>query len=371
MSTNKTTPPQKKSIARIGALDSLRGYATVAMVIGHIDQDFMNKQINLINNFMNFFFGSFYGTQGDELFCTLIGMGIILQLFLYKKQGLDKKFIEKVIIKRGLLLILFNFFFNFVFLNIKDIWSWGILVALGFLTIFGYMFSKISQKLRFISIIIIIIVGPFIKYYFAQTYFISGFPVPFWSFAYFLRQMFIEVTFAMLPYLVFPIIGTIWGERLIEAILKDKELKFLKNLAIIGLILVICSVILSNFYEIAEYPPVFLLDLPPRFDVLRSLGIDMLLIAGFYYFQDFLNKNWKIFKFFTIFGQVSLTVFILHLLVIPKIISFFYDYQFSMYNYSVLILMGGFCAFYGILGLINSRFNRKFSLEGVMRKLNY
>lgn len=143
----------------------------------------------------------------------------------------------------------------------------------------------------------------------------------------------------------------------------------MRELLLIGIPLVIAGGILANFYEIIEFPAVFLLDLPPRFDVIKSLGLNLLLLAGFYYLQDHCKKDWKSFKVLGTFGHVSLTVFVLQLLIIPRILRMFYDFLYSFSNYSVFVFITLFFCFYYVLGVLNQKFDRKLSLEGLMRKL--
>ncbi|NVM03607.1 MAG: DUF1624 domain-containing protein [Candidatus Helarchaeota archaeon] len=378
MITKKNELSQDKKVIssnRVKALDTARGYATIMMVIGHYIQWYL-KSIAPTSflpdiappSILHFIFVSLLGISAQNLFVTLPAMGIIFQQNLYKQRNIDEKLLRKSVLKRGLLLILIQFFCNVLFSDPGYTWTWFILSFIGVSIIIAYFISKYSLYVRITIVIIIIILSPFLKYHFYSAFLSLFFYKNSWSIETFFYKMCLQVVFPIFPSIIYPIIGTIYAEKIIEAKETNSQYELIRNSLICGVILVSAFFLLGNIYSVINYPD-FWFNLPSRLDVLYVFGTNLIILSIFYWIQDWQEKSWKIFEPFRVFGAISLTVFITHFYLFPKFIDrilypgarqstdFYTIMQFSL----VLIIL------YYIYGLYVLRNNRKYSVEWLLR----
>ncbi|MFX1449460.1 MAG: heparan-alpha-glucosaminide N-acetyltransferase domain-containing protein [Promethearchaeota archaeon] len=378
--TKKNEFDQEKkiiSISRVKSIDTARGYATIMMVIGHYIQWYLKTDVPssflpylATPSFVQYLFVSILGISAQNLFVTLPAMGVVLQQYIYKQKNMDENTLRKSIIKRGLLLILAQFFCNVIFSDPGYTWAWFILSFIGVSIIITYFITKFSYRARIIIVIAIIMLSPFLKYYFFSAFLSLYFYKNSWSIETFIYKMCLQVVFPIFPSIVYPIIGTIYAEKIIEAKRTNSEFELIRNSLICGIILIAAFFLLGNIYSMVNYPD-FWLNLPSRLDVLYVFGTNLVILSIFYWFQDWQEKSWKIFEPFSVFGTISLTVFITHFYLFPKFLErilyrgarqstdFYTIIQFSL----ILIIL------YYIYGLYILRNNRKYSIEWLLRRL--
>jgi len=350
---------------RIKALDTARGYATIMMIVGHYVEWYLKSSVT--PSILHYIFVTILGISAQNLFVTLPAMGVILQLYIYGKKGVEESTLRKIIIKRGLLLILIQFFCNIFFGDSAYSWNWFILSFIGVSIIVSYFISKCSFRIKIIIIIIIVILSPFLKYYFFSIFNFILINRNAWSVPVFLYKMFLQVVFPIFPSIVYPILGVIFAEKLIKAIETKNQYQLIKDSLLLGGILLFSYFILQNFYTIVNYPD-FILNLPSRLDILYVFGTVLVIISIFFWIQDWEGKNWKIFMPLQVFGNISLTVFITHFYLFPKFFEWLYPARRSTDFYSIMQISAILIILYFIYGLWVQRNQRKYSVEWLLRR---
>ncbi len=343
----------------------MRGFATYVMVIYHFVSWYLPQlpQYDL----MRFIVITVFGLPLRFCFITIPSMGVILQLHISRKKGINEKILKKSIIKRGLLLILIQFFCNFMGLTPVYIWNSFILSFIGISIIVSYYASKCSQKMRILLIIVVVFFTPFLKYQFFYIYLKAGFTLTTWTIDTFLYSMFLQVDFPIFPYIAYSLFGTIYTEKMIEAIENGKQGKFVRNSLILGALLLIIYMIFMNFGYLVNFPD-FFLNRPTRQDFFFCCGSVMLLIGLFFGIQDWRKIEHSIFKPIELYGFISLTVYITHYYFFQKAFDLIYDPWQNLNPYSVLQLSLIVWLVYIFYGLMILRNNRKYSIEWFIRK---
>ncbi|NVM05255.1 MAG: DUF1624 domain-containing protein, partial [Candidatus Helarchaeota archaeon] len=355
---------QKLSLTRIKSMDTVRGIAVFLMLPSHFVQWYLPQIPEY--SWLHFLIISIIAWPLRFCFLTMPAMGVILQKYIGKRRGIDENILKKIILKRGLLLILIQLFCNILGWSLFMIWNSFVISFIGISIIISYFISKYSQRTRIILIIVIIIMTPFLKIHFFPLYFnISSF-LGSWSITSFLYNMFLQVDFPIFPLIAYSIFGTIYAERMIKAIETNSQSKFIKQSIIFGTALILAYIILSNFRTILNYPD-FFLNLPPRQEIIYAFGSVMVYISIFFWIQDWKRLNIKALIPFKIYGAISLTVFITHYYFFPKLLDLFYNPWQRMGPYSIFELTLILNIFYIIYGIIILRRNKKYSIEWFIR----
>jgi len=353
-------------LKRIKSVDAVRGFATIEMVIYHFVTWYL-PQLPFYES-VRFIVITIFGLTLRFCFITVPAMSVSLQLYISKQKGIDENIIRNNIIKRGLLLIIIQFFCNFFGLLFPGyIWNSFILSFIGISIIFSYYVSKLSKKNRVILIIIILLITPFLKFHFSYLFFKIGFIPAIWEFDTFFYNMFLQVDFPILPYIAFSIFGTLYTEYMIDCIKTNNKAKFVKHSLMYGIISLVAYAILNNFRSILNYPD-FFMNRPTRLDILFCIGSLMSFIGLFFWLQDWKQLNIPAFKIFEIFGLISLTTFITHYYFFQKIMAYIYPEPWANLNiYTVFQLFLIVIILHSIYGVINIRTKRKYSFEGFIR----
>ncbi len=369
---------EKKGVStnRVKALDTARGYATIMMVIGHYIQWYLKSIIpaSFIQNIsspsiIHYIFVPLLGISAQNLFVTIPAMGVIFQRNLYKQRNMDENLLRKSVLKRGLLLILVQFFCNVIFSDPGYTWAWFILSFIGVSIIVVYFISKYSPYIRIIIVIAIIMLSPFLKYYFFSAFLSLFFYKNAWSIEIFIYKMTLQVVFPIFPSIVYPIIGTIYAEKIIEAKENNTQFELVRNSLICGIILISAFFLLGNIYALVNYPD-FWLNLPSRVDVLYVFGTNLVILSIFYWIQDWQEKSLKIFEPFRVFGAISLTVFITHFYLFPIFFEriLYKGARQSTDLYTIMQFSLALIILYYIYGLYILRNDRKYSVEWLLRR---
>ncbi|MHA1383771.1 MAG: heparan-alpha-glucosaminide N-acetyltransferase domain-containing protein [Candidatus Helarchaeota archaeon] len=364
---NKEKDPVK--ITRIKAMDTARGIATWLLMPAHFTHWYLRNFPN--PSWATWLFRSILGTAFQYVFITLPGMAVVLQLYIGRQRGTNEEKLKISIFKRGLILIIIQFICNFVAYEPHYTWNWFILSYIGFSIILSYYFTKISKNIRIILMVIIIVISPFLKSFFFDFYISSGgFLIDPWSIEIFLFKMCFDINFAIFPYLALTIFGTLYADMLIEAFEGENKVKFIKNSLIIGGILILFYVFTLGLDFIFNFPHIMFFSVPTRQDVIYAFGVVMFVTGLLFLIQDFGKKNWKILKPFEVYGGISLTVFVTHFYIFAPIFNLIYNPYANLSVYSVFLICSFFWAVYWMYGVLWRRFQRKYSLEWLLRRLS-
>ncbi|MHA1377585.1 MAG: heparan-alpha-glucosaminide N-acetyltransferase domain-containing protein [Candidatus Helarchaeota archaeon] len=351
---------------RVKALDTARGFATIMMVFGHYIEWYLKSETT--PSLLHYIFVTILGISAQNLFVTLPAIGVVLQHYIYRKRGMEEAIVKKLIIKRGILLILFQFFCNALFMDPVYTWNWFILSFIGVSIIISYFLSKLSHLYRIIIVICIFILSPFLKFYFYSIFYEVIINSNSWSIDVFLYKMLLQIVFPIFPSIIYPILGTIFADGLIKGIENKTQFKFIQKSLFLGIFLLFSYFVLQNFYTLINFPD-FLLNLPSRLDILYVFGTVLLIISIFYFIQDLYKKDWKVFKPLEILGYISLTVFITHFYLFPKLFEYLYPARRNTNFYSIMEFSMILVIFYLIYGLWVKRNQRKYSIEWLLRSL--
>ncbi|NVM02321.1 MAG: DUF418 domain-containing protein [Candidatus Helarchaeota archaeon] len=340
---------------RIKSLDSFRGLVISFMLIGHYAPSWMTLE-TFISYFSNV--NLVLGFIGIPIFWTIVGISFSLSKERRKLQGDFKKHIYK----RGLILICLNFLLNIIF-SFKQVWTYEVLVPIGISQIVCYHLREKSNPFKIFVIFLIILSVPFLRDYF--NYQIELFTIvnPIWDFGTFFRGMIVNMPFAVFPYISYMILGTIIGDELVKVKFdKNMGVKFCHKLLIYGVI----SLLIGLSFSIFNLP------IRQRYEeglhILITTGIVMFIFSGLYWLEDVQARN--IFHVLTYYGQIALTFLFLHYFINVYIFNYIFEVSQNLSIYPSLILIIFICLVLWIMAKIWARYNYKFSLDWIVRKLS-
>jgi len=359
--SEKNTRP----FSRIKSIDTVRGFATVAMVIFHFVTWYLPQESQY--EIIRFAVSTLFATPLRFCFITIPAMGVSLQIHASKLKGIDEKIVRKSIIKRGLILIIIQFFCNFLGLYPVVIWNSFILSFVGISIIVSYFVIQLSKRTRLILIILIVLLTPFLKFHFFYLFLQTNFIQNTWTVENFFYSMFLQVDFPIFPYISFSIFGTIYTEFMIDCFENKREEVFVKKSLIYGSIMIIAYFIFSIFRSFINYPD-FFLNRPTRMDFLFCCGSVMLWISIFYWIQDWKQQKTPAFVPFEILGMISLTTYITHYYIFQKIMDYIYDPWLNLKPYTIFQLFLIIMIIHIIYGILVLRNKRKYSVEWFLRK---
>ena len=367
MNISKNQANQGKNVllkGRVKAIDTARGYATIFMVIGHFIHGYLTYSSG--PSWLHYLFVSLLGISAQNIFITLPGIGLALQMYVSRGRGTEENNLRKAVLKRGFILIILQFMFNLFYDWPYYTWTWFILSFIGTSIIICYFLSKFTIRFRMILIFVIILVSPFIKYYLLPINYANNYTLYPWTIGNYVYNMLFAVTFPIFPCICYPIFGTIFGEKIIEAKETNSMDKLIKNSFISGLIFILAYFFLQNLGDIINYP-FSILTLPSRYDVFHVFGTFLIIISIFLWIQDYKNKDLAILKPFEIFGAITTTVFITHYYIFPKFWYPILKPDTNLTIYSIFGMTFILFLFYIIYGLVVQRYKRKYSFEWLIR----
>lgn len=233
-----------------------------------------------------------------------------------------------------------------VFLEVF-IWStwpftiFEVLYCIGFCIPLTFLFLKIkSENKRWLLIVLIIAVTPFLQKFFGYTDYPTEIAFPFEPYnetenpTSVLNHYFIDGWFPLFPWMAFAFIGAnLYKWRLKYANFKISQ-KF--SVLILGAILVFAgfglwkifapNLIVRDGYSELFYPPTIGF-------ILWALGFILIL---FVVVEKF--RNSQIFKPVIIFGNTALFVYLFHYLVIENVLLKFFENNLNGLNFTILII---------------------------------
>jgi len=302
------------------------------------------------------------------IFFIIAGISLMLSIENKSQIGMSDIDIKKYVLKRSFFIL----FLGYIALNliIKGpvnyfYASWGMLHLIGAGTFLTYFLLKVSKKFRITIALIIVAISPFINILLDYEtihylYPVQGGPV---------YNMIYSGEFPMIPWISFVIIGSVIGESLINAFKDNKLISFLKNISILGILLMFIGAILPffnlpPFTSFEKYPCTI-----PYFVFFTGAVIVSISIA--YYFLDYKKKDFLFLQPVNIYGKFSLTIFIGHYFVGYRITKLLEIYGNFSYASAGIITISFYLVCYVMLIIWANYYNNKLSAEWIMRKISY
>jgi len=363
-------------LPRLLSLDLIRGFAAFFMVHGHFIYQTMSINPDLkITNLFFFFAENFIYTPGWTMFFLIIGIGLAISIERQKLKNIG--FAERLIhiLKRTLIFIIIQYFYNIV--NFGLINTFFLPTFLNPITSFAN--SNLIAQIGLWSLVV---------------FFLMEIPI--------LARIPFAILFAYLGYFVFFVQGNmvfyiltggIFGSILIKEIKKGKYKRFLKYLTIFAIIFFIIGlpmqivtvnnrIFIDNtvFVLIVQDSPWKYYEIVPKYTnyadylaspgfIFYSLGIVLGLFAVLFWFMDIKKHNPKIFRPFILWGNLTLTLYVTHFILLYQMIyNLKLIYYFSFFTFMIWTLT--MCIFIYIMAVIWSRSNFKYSLEWILRKFS-
>ena len=353
---------------RIDSIDFVKGFAIIFIILAHVSVSWFSLE-------WTFLFGlvfSFLDILGPSLFIFLSALSVIFSI--RRKEGkLPHNVIRNRILLRGLIFGIIGVIGNIPnsLLITNDypfplgLWGWNFIMFLGFSQIACYYITKLGKINRVLIGIMIIFVSTIIKEF---IYINKDINILFWILDYIINSPAPAVP--VLPWLGICFLSSIFGEMLYDT-MERGTLEAYKNLFKIllawGIIFLLFGII-SGFYLVDDsdntfnnlFPQVFLLGyinaqpfvkwigLPHFFirstfsNMWYNLGAALIIIAIFFYLIDIKNKKNIFTKMIIFYGNISLSLYLLHFTFIPL-----YANQYPIYFFPFACL--SYIAFLGFL----------------------
>lgn len=356
---------------RIGSIDFVKGFAIIFIALAHTSVSWFTYE-------WTFIFGMVFSVLdilGPSLFIFLSALSVIFSI--KSKQGkLPEKIIRNRIFMRGILIMAIGIVGNLLNATVEYpfplyLWGWNILMFIGFSQIASYYAFKLSKVNRIILGIIILCVSPLIRY---EIYVNKDLNAISWILHYIITSPAPHVT--LLPWLSVCFISSVFGEYLYQAMVDGTELAYkhlFKILLSWGIILVLFGIItgfalidLSNPTFNALYPQISLLTfinrqpfiffpgLPLFFvrgtfpNMFYNLGAALVIIAISFYIIDIKKKEHLFIDMVTFYGNVSLSLYLIHFMFLPLFFA-----QFQMFYFPFMYI-----AYIGFLGFLMFFWNK-------------
>lgn len=307
----------REQSSRIISLDILRGIAVVLMVQQHTGFWFWNNK------------GSIVASMGEYPLMVIInGLGALAAPLFILLSGTGAALLSasgaepKIFFKRGIIIIFFGYLLNLLTPSWFSPGSWYVLHLIGTGIILTPLISKISQRWLFFSAVLIIAAAPlFLTCLSMPRYFGNEQMASCAGFGDVMLHAFVSGNFPVFPWLALFISGFASG-RLIKSGSYGKIIKASLFTAASALILVLIKysglpfvnsplgerIFFINFTMYPSYPIQFLF---LSFLALVSLYACLRFTRG----VDLSDKN-----ILALTGRVSLTIFMLHIIIIRNVI---------------------------------------------------
>ena len=364
-----STIEKKVDLKRIQAIDFVKGVAICLIILAHSSGAWKAPEWNWLYSIIFHYLDVF----GPPLFIFLSALSVVFSI--KRKEGkVPTKTIRKVVFTRGVSIfgigLLYNLF-SVVILGYKidlpfplNIWSWTILVFIGFAQIITYYILKLTRGIRiFLGLVVIFITYPLYPFLEAN---ISN-PV-----IYIINYIIISPLphNSLIPYVSICFFSSVFGEFFVEAIeLESKEAKldtfrtFIKYGALFVIIGIFFTIIdpIPFMYDILMFP-IFVWR-GTASNMFYSIGIALLLLGGSYYVIDIQLKEHLFIDMMIFYGQASLTLFFLGYIGITLYFQFLH----------VINIWFMWIGYNGLLGFLmyfwNKFYNGKYSLEWIMKSM--
>ncbi len=355
-----------KNIQRFQSIDALRGLAVIFMIMQHliswlwiepiVSQDVLFQK-SILLGLMNI-----SGLLAAPVFISLSGFGAV---YLFNKSGN-----YSVIIKRGILYLFIGYFLNISAFHWFRPASWFVLHLIGFSLIVFPLLNRLRTAVLipffFVTLITAgLLQGAVNSPLILNDFFLSNVREPFDV----IRIIFINGHFPVFPWIGLFSLGMFSARLLLSG---------RSGLAgITGVVLVALGSTLGIMYN-SGYPfatygpyyrffvtvPYFFPPMPPAILVLSGLSI--LMMSIFYYFNyKMINLSRPIANL----GRITLSVFIVHILIFEEISRIFGFYK--VFGNSMTILAISLTLFsLIILALVWKKIDFNYGFEYILKKLS-
>ncbi len=373
-------------LTRLFSLDVIRGIAAFFMVNGHFIYDTMSKDPKLQFTKSFFFMAeNFIYTVGWTMFFLIIGIGLAISTQRYKLKKVSFEVRLYHVLKRTIILVIIQYVYNLVNFGFLSSDYYKLYFGPYSNTDFTYFFNPISS--------------------FSHSNLIAQ--IALWSFVVFIlmelptvARVIIAVVVAYFGYYVFAVqgnmffyilTGEIFGTYLVNELGKGNTERVYKLILFFGIILFCIGlplhivtvnnrIFVDNIFYISQliqsqsgktrlYSGVtnyadYLAS--PGF-ILYSLGAVFMLFASLFWILDVKKKKSKIFRPFILWGNLTLTLYVTHFILLYQFV-----YNLELYLYFSLVTFMTWnlllCIFIYIGAVFWSRYKFKYSLEWIIRK---
>lgn len=365
MSSNDNKP----EATRIRAIDFVKGVAICLIILAHSAGAWKAPELNGIYSIIFHYLDVF----GPPLFIFLSALSVVFSI--KRKEGkMPLKAIRKVVFIRGFSIIGIGFLYNLFAVAILGnatnlpfpfgLWSWTILIFIGFAQIVTYYVLKLARGTRiFMGLVLIFIAYPLYPFLNSN---LSN-PV-----VYIIHYIVISPLphNPLIPYVSICFFSSVFGEIFVETMkLESKEAKLdtYRTFVKYGLLFVIIGIFLTIIdpdpfiFDFFEFP-LFVWRSTPS-NMFYSTGISLLLLGFSYYYIDILLNDNLFIDTMIFYGQVSLTLFFLGYIGLTLYFQFLdiFNIWFMWIGYN------GFLGFF--MYFWNKFYDGKYSLEYFMVSL--
>ncbi|MHA1274893.1 MAG: heparan-alpha-glucosaminide N-acetyltransferase domain-containing protein [Promethearchaeota archaeon] len=365
-----------KKPKRIDSIDLVKGFAMVFILIAHtsgvwFDDDwiFMHGQVYAVLDVL-----------GPSLFIFLSALSVVFSV--KSKQGKIPEYaIRNKIFMRGLVIIGIGLLYNLFIPGFTQgenplpfplvIWSWSILVFIGFSQIFAYYSLKIPKIARVIFALIIIAVTLPIRFWLADN--MDSNEIIWWI-HFIIVSPYPHVP--LFPYLSFCFLSTLFGELLYETMIDGSPEAYnhlVKQYLMWGIILVAAGILIGfrlyHYSDSSPYPKLefnewmsikllYFANTNPWFDypgmpafLIRgmpsnqfySLGMALIIMGIAFYLVDIKRHDNHLIRILKYYGQISLSIFLFHYIGLVLL----FPYAFNIVFFPFICI-----SFIGFIGLL-------------------
>ena len=365
MSSNEN----KSEATRIQSIDFVKGVAICLIILAHSAGAWKAPEWNGLYSIIFHYLDVF----GPPLFIFLSALSVVFSI-KRKEDKMPANVIRKVVFIRGFSIIgiglLYNLFAVVLLGNATNLpfplslWSWTILIFIGFAQIVTYYVLKLPRGTRVvIGLVLIFITYPL--YPFLE----SNLSNPVVSIIHYIVISPLPHN-PLIPYVSICFFASIFGEIFVETMkLESKEAKLdiYRTFVKYGLLLVIIGIFLTivdpeplkfDFFHF----PLFVWRSTPS-NMFYSTGMSLLLLGLSYYYIDILQNDNLFIDMMIFYGQVSLTLFFLGYIGLTLYFQFLHIFNiwFFWIGYTGLL---GF-----VMYLWNKYYEGKYSLEWIMSSM--
>jgi len=385
-------PKRRTRLRRIVSLDLIRGIAAFMMIQGHFIYNTVESHVPapsflLTRIYPNFWFTRFYFfisehflySLGWSMFFLIIGIGLAISINGQKMKKVPFKHRLKHVLKRTAFFILVQYVFNIlsygllpppdILLYIFTAGSYpptDIFFYLNPITSFSY--SNLILEIGIWSLVVFFLMElDFLQKYreYIPNLIRIGIAIFFGWFGFY-------VVFMRGNMFIYVLSGGIFGSILMKELLQ-KNFKKIFNIFLYSGIVILGLGLPLHLYTLNHYinsiVPLNYGDLlgSPGY-LMYSIGVILILFAVFYWIIDINRKNLKAFRPFILLGNLTLTIYVVHYIVLNQMIytlglnSYFYLPTGWIWNFAMII-------FVYISAVYWKRYNFKYSLEWMVQNI--